>query len=53
MEGLATLIYNDAATALGANIDIAATLFTDFGMEIMNLTQYNGGDNGRDTTKTN
>ena len=38
--------YNEAATALGANVDVAATLSTDFGVEIMNLTQYNGGDNG-------
>ena len=34
--------YNDATNALGANIDTAATAFTDFGTEIMNLTLDGG-----------
>lgn len=34
--------YTLAATTLGANLDTAATLSTDFGVEIMNLTDANG-----------
>jgi hypothetical protein len=34
--------YGDALTHLGANVDAPATLATDFGVEIMNLTDGNG-----------
>jgi hypothetical protein len=36
------VFYNDALNYLGsANIDVAATYSTDFGVEIMNLSDYN------------
>jgi hypothetical protein len=34
--------YTDAVDALGANVDVPATLSTDDGVEIMNLTDGNG-----------
>jgi hypothetical protein len=34
--------YDEAVAALGANVDVAATYSTDFGVQIMNLTGPNG-----------
>jgi hypothetical protein len=39
--GTGNLYYNEAVAALGANIDTAATLSTDFGVEILNLGTAN------------
>jgi hypothetical protein len=36
------VFYNDALNYLGANVDAPATLSTDFGVEIMNLTDGSG-----------
>lgn len=40
------IYYGEALAALGVNIDTVATPATDDHVEIMNLSQYNGGDNG-------
>jgi hypothetical protein len=39
------VFYNDALSFLGANVDVAATSSTDFGVEVMNLTLNGAGNN--------
>ena len=44
--GLGNIYYDEALAALGGNLTTAATAATDYGVQIMVLSQYGGGDNG-------